>query len=560
MRLPQIQNKTGVRSLGRWDTSLPVKTARAETQALLSTTNNIYKWAEAEDAKNVAESIAEYNREVERLALSLQRGETIDLNEHPDIEVDVPEDQIQYVKDKDGREHRYVPTHMAITPIFDARMAELRAEFNERGMSGQGRRQFNYKARQTDHAANMSVIKTQFDGKRRFLSAGFKKAYQEYIYQGDAQGARETAEAALATGVWPIEDFQKAVETMDNDLAQAMVEQSMATTDPEALYRLSVEVYDPRLKLTPTQRSDAAVAAHTKALAMEDRNYKLGKRQRKDNSEKLQADYMRKAFERGEAYTMQEMAELTRNLEKTEIVGLNAFNNTLRSEMNKQAVEGDPAAYNQGMMAVMSLAYPSDTSMAGRRVTVMATLAELAGCDPLTGEVVGPAKISATQYQTLYNMMNNVQRQPFQNPEIVKFVDDKIYKLLTGASKDNAGYDSRTAEDVAAAASAEYDLYEAARSQGAAFDVKQWWQDNKDKYLTDTARKNIHNAARRRVNHIKGKHRRQGGGFDTKAMATEFYDTLHYGDTDSEEYKLAIEAINEATLSNERLAEAKAGK
>ena len=427
MRLPQVQYNTPVQSLGRYDPTLPMRSAGATAKAIQQAAGSIEDWARAEDDKNVEQNIADFNQRTEQLLTDLAKSPVINLDDYKDFDLGIDDADITFVtvQGDDGQEKtiRTVKKHVGLVPLFDKAMAGVMEEFSKRPMTPDGKAKFDLVTGETLHKANLMVIQDASKDHYAQLGAGYMEAHTKFIQLADADGAQRNLDSALAVGAISIETHTEKTTSLKNDIAIYKADIIGMSEDPAKLREGAINILTTAPDLYPAQRTQYFDNMMKRADKLEQESFDLEKKKKKEESRRLAMGHTSNMLKRGTPYTSDEMAELAQGLEKEDWTMIWGVNNSFRNQL-KAGKEDDPKAFSSVTGELMRMFAASSDPPAAKRKMLFDHIAEATGINPETGQEEGTARLTAKQNLEARAFVDKLLTAHENNPAVQSFAED----------------------------------------------------------------------------------------------------------------------------------------
>ena len=493
LRLPAIQFGA-VQSLGRYDISAPMRTAAARTQAAMSVSNSMQKWASAEVERNTAEATTEYKKQLNDLKVGLLSSDVVDVAEYEDIDFDESDmkHSTEVLNPETGQMQTTIPTWRVINKIYDQNEKKLRSELSD-PLGGVGKNNFNARVEGAHSSASNSIALKQINGHHAFLNGGFKDAYQTELNNSPYAGGREiaidnakaVAGQALATGAWSKEEYDAKMLAVESDIDYTIYSKQMQTAvmenDTETLDAIIQDSVDQtKNQMTPEKRLNIQAGAYTAKIKADKAVVAGIKKATEDTSKQRFANYSMQIRSGGVQSwaSIDSMRKQLRPEEQVKLMTLNA----LAEKQVKKSHAGAMSAI-QTEISALRIDIPG-VERADRVKALENILMGAAGVDPATGRPTGVEPIiTHGDYDKSLARIEQVTQAPSYS-DMQRRIRDRIYRVVSGMPE-KSFMQSSAGPDVKyrlnrALTKMEHDMDAA----GAGWQGEQWWLDNTEMFRT----------------------------------------------------------------------------
>lgn len=494
MKLPGIRYDRPVQSLGRSDVYGPIRVANAWADASRRVSGAIEEINRAKNETDLAAAKSRILRKMGRLNGEITSKKSFHVDELNDLGVDFKSET--QVLDDNGNlvtvDREYIPAHEVMDQIYEVSSKNiLESEYenipdktaqNELGLFHS--RIYSQGVEQVISARNIGLVEE--------MSAKVDQQFTDAVNAGDLIGATNIAESALKTGLWDATHYQRNVTELPSKVRsnQYVVATSSSSSIPQ-LERIKAEaLFDD--SLTPSDRASALRTIDGKLSDLKREAEARARENRINASLDRYVNLSTQILDQGQPMDWRDIRENALTMENGDAKTLITLNRSMAEGGGTN--KSDPDFLNRMSVMIRGLSVPGDDTLANRRAHIVQELHRAMGYDPVTGDRVGNAYLSATDYSRLMDQVNKATEFKIDNPE-VKTVSEYIWTTLTGAPKTGMGsFLDQTGLHSILAAQAEYDLNRAAMESGIDFDPHAWWDRNKESYMTKQVRDNVKRA------------------------------------------------------------------
>ncbi len=484
MRLPQIQYNRQLPSLGRGGTTEPIRieSIRAQSRrgivdAFSEVTDNIttayYDNALAGAKAGLIEEMGRINAEI-----SSKRFYTAD--ELSAIGVDAG-----------GRP--MVAAHEVAVDVY-SRLSEQAYDKAASQVHGRGRLgdlRLNYAAYYRD-GINKAIV-SRNKNQVAFMAAKTNQQFEDAVNAGNIEGATVIAEAAVNTGVWDPDQYASATVDLPYRVRknQYVVGMGQASSAGQMEQLKSQLLADPALRNEDRHQLLSQMNSQIRGFKQEARMAAIEARQM--HSQQMYADLATSMMMTGPK-DWTDVGEAMKRMEPGDAKSLFTINRSLIDANTGSAFDNEDTV--RGLQAeIRALSIPVEgMSIAERRSILVDRLYLALGVDPVTGAEMGEPQIKTETFDKLFRQINGAGEFNYDNAE-VKIVEDYIWTMMTGGTKSSfGGIFDEAGPHAILAAEAEYELKRAAQATGPGFDPHQWWETNKQNYISKNIQDNIDQA------------------------------------------------------------------
>jgi len=258
MKLPGIQYG-GVQSLGRFDSSGPMRAANAAAaaarrdaqaagataHALRATGNVAMRYYEANAAAEYDRALAEAQKHDKMLREMLTSGPALAVDQVPDW-VTIPGGRTETVI-SGGKEktvpRRFVATYEVATQIYNGSMQRVRDAVTGEVRNPLARAQLNRALPKVFASGEAVVAGKQHEYYVDHQKGHVSAAVEDFIQAGDERSARMAVERAYHTGLLDPADYEKAMNTIGSRVdSMAYVSMLSAARSPEEVEQVEMAI------------------------------------------------------------------------------------------------------------------------------------------------------------------------------------------------------------------------------------------------------------------------------------------------------------------------------
>lgn len=546
MKLPGINYNTPVQSLGRQDINAPIRIANAEANVLMKVGSAADKAIESIDANKIAIDASKFQATMSELNATMKARKSYTIDELDSL-------GIPYGKEYGPDKLTEVPAYVTSKRVYQVLSKKI-YDASISTASKKGTAVISKMYGQMYKAGITPVIINSINEAQSARSVENEQAFDSVVASGNADAAAIISETALATGVWSHEKFLAKTKGMPDKIANGKYLNALNINGDSVILQsqLDAALSDPDLK--PSSKNSIYRAYNSKITKIQKNEDADLKGQNDQASYESYVSLSTGILDKGQSMDWSEISTEAMNMRPADGKGLI----TLNRLMGEKGTVTDQKILSSMAVRIRAISLPVEgTTISQRRESLVNELISKTGVDPVTGDITGPSKISAKDFNTLFDSINKAQSFVYDNPE-VKRKGDFIWRTLTGGSKDMMTSLFGTGPDTINAVQAESDMLEAARNSGPGFNPDEWWSVNGVKYLTQSIEDNEVSLQENRISKYIKRDSNSKGGIDMDATVKNIRSrvkakTMTQIDADNavkEIYKYQQKRANRADLMN----------
>ena len=456
----------------------------AEGRLLNKATDLAISYQAARDKAKLTAALSSSAGEYQKLVTTLANKEAIDIENseliNPELKTAIAQKMgVDLNTLKNDKGQAFISSYEVRGIIHDYHVKKLSESGREfLGSNKSLRSKFDAgMARQTQEGAN-KILALDIQQEKAEMGAAGDMFYQQAVQAGDAQLAYDIIENMAEGGLWEPQKVADHVNKVNGDVQYGKAINDLTTGDPMTIRGVQAGVMSGDNQMTDQQQYDIYQKAENQLSQLNNQREKLVK---DASREKLSSAFFQFGSEGDIRWSeIDKMGESMTPSDRITLI------NAKRAQANSsQATKDDPLALRRLSVMVGRLAIEDGTPRNIRKENVTNALHEAMGWNPITEAYTGSAQLSSASYLRLLNEVNNSTERVISDP-LVEMQIDKAWRQLTGGSKDS--YDGSVPENAILASEYEYDILEAALSEGASFDVKDWhrrnWRNYKNSNLS----------------------------------------------------------------------------
>lgn len=478
MKLPGVNYNTSTQSLGRRDISAPLRIANAEANAVMKVGSIADKAMESIDANKIAIDASKFQATMAELNATMKARRSYTTEELDSLGV-------KYAREYGPDKLESVPAYLVSKKVYQTLSKKI-YDASISTASKKGRSVISKMYGQAYKSGITPVIVNSIQEAQAARSMENEVAFDSVVSSGNADAANIIAETALATGIWSNNKYLAKTKGMPDKIASGKYLNALNINDDLTVLETQLEsaLSDPDLK--PSSKNTIYRNYNSKIASIETKQNKDLKKQNDQSSYETYINTTTGILNSGQAMDWSEINTKALSMRPVDGKGLITLNRLIGTK----GTVTDQKIFTSMMVKIKAISLPVEgTTINQRRASAVEELIAYTGVDSATGEVIGPSKISAKDFDTLFDSINKAQSFTYDNPE-VKRKSDFIWRTLTGGSKDMMTSLFGTGPDTINAVQAEADMLEAARNSGPGFNPDIWWEKNGTKYLTQSIEDN----------------------------------------------------------------------
>ena len=458
-KLPGINYQTPSRNLGRHDIMGPIRVANAEAAALREI-GGMYNAVEARIETN---KVAKYSAAMSNEMAELNAMTKNTREYHPQFLDDLG---IEY--DAEGRE--LIPAHEVSVEVYK-KMAEGIREKNSGNLSAKGQIVMD-RTYASKYAPGITAVTAQkVKWSQEYATAETELEFEESVLKGNQEGAMIIADTARANGTWTHSYYATKVKAMPGRVQESLYLRDLdSMTEIDQLEEHQTEIANNPV-LSATQANRMYGAYDSKIRRIEKVKEAATKEEKEENSS-LEMMELGALIVEGEQLTGSEMYMEVSGMTRAD---RNTAMSIWRASQNKVATS-DPMVMTQIGTMIRRTLLPdgTGTSFKMRRDQVQMQM----------DKMMEDGDLNIGDHRSFTADLKRVQKVPVEGPEY-KMVEDDIYTLLTGGTKDQLPILEGGGDQVGLA-NTMWELNERALMMGTAFDPQAWWKQYKPTVISNT--------------------------------------------------------------------------